>query len=37
MTAVCSVGLDMIGVPGDTTAFIERGGHIPVPIHSFKN
>lgn len=95
MTAVCSVGLDMIAVPGDTTAatisgliadeaaigminnkttavrvipatgkqvgesvefgglfgrapvmpinssqptaFIERGGHIPAPIHSFKN
>jgi uncharacterized protein (UPF0210 family) len=95
MTAVCSVGLDMIAVPGDTTAasisgmiadeaaigminnkttavrvipatgkqvgdsvefgglfgrapvmainpsqpqaFIQRGGHIPAPIHSFKN
>lgn len=95
MTAVCSVGLDMIAVPGDTTAatisgliadeaaigminnkttavrvipatgkqvgdsvefgglfgrapvmpinpsqptaFIDRGGHIPAPIHSFKN
>ncbi|GEO78433.1 hypothetical protein FD29_GL001482 [Companilactobacillus mindensis DSM 14500] len=95
MTAVCSVGLDMIAIPGDTTAetisgmiadeasigvinnkttavriipatgkkvgdevefgglfgrapvmavntnspkdFIHRGGHIPSPIHSFKN
>ncbi|MQS53534.1 PFL family protein [Companilactobacillus mishanensis] len=95
MTAVCSVGLDMIAIPGDTTAetisgmiadeaaigvinnkttavriipatgktvgdsvefgglfgrapimpvntnspanFINRGGHIPSPIHSFKN
>ncbi|GLB46257.1 UPF0210 protein [Philodulcilactobacillus myokoensis] len=95
MTAVCSVGLDMIAVPGDTSAdsisgmiadeagigminnkttavrvipakgkkvgdtiefggifgsapvmpintkspsrFIQRGGHIPAPIHSFKN
>ena len=95
MTAVCSVGLDMIAVPGDTSAasisgmiadeaaigminnkttavrvipatgktvgdevvfgglfgrapvmrvntsqpaeFIKRGGHIPAPIHSFKN
>ena len=95
MTAVCSVGLDMIAVPGDTTAetisgiiadesaigminqkttavrvipvigkgvgetvefggllgyapimpvnpfscdaFVERGGRIPAPIHSFKN
>jgi len=95
MTAVCSVGLDMIAIPGDTTAetisgmiadeaaigvinnkttavriipatgksvgdevefgglfgrapvmpvntnspadFIHRGGHIPAPIHSFKN
>ncbi|MFC6182134.1 PFL family protein [Lactiplantibacillus daowaiensis] len=95
MTAVCSVGLDMIAVPGDTTAatisgmiadeaaigminnkttavrvipatgqqvgdsiefgglfgrapimavnpsqptaFVQRGGHIPAPIHSFKN
>ncbi|WP_318765723.1 PFL family protein [Lactiplantibacillus carotarum] len=95
MTAVCSVGLDMIAVPGDTSAesisgmiadeaaigminnkttavrvipatgkgvgdevefgglfgrapvmrvnpsqpaaFIHRGGHIPAPIHSFKN
>ncbi|EQM52521.1 hypothetical protein N692_09550 [Lactiplantibacillus plantarum EGD-AQ4] len=95
MTAVCSVGLDMIAVPGDTSAatisgmiadeaaigminnkttavrvipatgkdvgeavefgglfgsapvmpvnqnqpttFINRGGHIPAPIHSFKN
>lgn len=95
MTCVCSVGLDMIAVPGDTTAetiagiiademmigiinqkttavrlipaynkkagdkisfggllgyapvmnvnkfsckeFIDRGGHIPAPIHSFKN
>ncbi|MFB9770255.1 PFL family protein [Lactiplantibacillus modestisalitolerans] len=95
MTAVCSVGLDMIAIPGDTSAasisgmiadeaaigminnkttavrvipapgktvgdevtfgglfgrapvmpvntsqpqaFIQRGGHIPAPIHSFKN
>jgi len=95
MTAVCSVGLDMIAIPGDTTAetisgmiadeasigvinnkttavriipatgkkvgddvefggifghapvmavntnspaaFVNRGGHIPSPIHSFKN
>jgi uncharacterized protein (UPF0210 family) len=95
MTAICSVGLDMIAVPGDTPAetisamiadeaaigvinnkttavrvipapgkavgemvefggllgrapvmavnsyssadFIARGGHIPAPIHSFKN
>lgn len=95
MTAVCSVGLDMIAIPGDTPAttiaamiadeaaigminnkttavrvipavgakvgdnvefggllgrspvmpvnaassadFIARGGHIPAPIHSFKN
>lgn len=95
MTAVCSVGLDMIAVPGKTTAatisailadeaaigvinnkttairvipvpgkdvgeeidfgglfgrapimrvnqsspaaFVDRGGHIPAPIHSFKN
>ncbi|AVI94138.1 conserved protein of unknown function [Oenococcus oeni] len=95
MTSVCSVGLDMIAIPGDTpastisamiadeaaigvqnnkttavrvipvpgksvgdsidfggllgrapimpviekssTAFINRGGHIPAPIHSFKN
>ena len=94
MTSVCSVGLDMIAVPGDTPAttiaamiadeaaigvqnnkttavrvlpttglkleiwsitvlagtapvmpvvpkssadFINRGGHIPAPIHSFKN
>jgi len=95
MTAVCSVGLDMFAVPGDTpaetisaiiadeaaigvinnkttavrvivapgskegdmlefggllgrapvmpvnpnrsTAFIKRGGHIPAPVHSFKN
>jgi uncharacterized protein (UPF0210 family) len=95
MTAICSVGLDMIAIPGDTPAttiaamiadeaaigvinqkttavrlipardskvgdqiefggllgtapvmkvnakssadFIARGGHIPAPIHSFKN
>ncbi|EQC78782.1 hypothetical protein HSIEG1_569 [Enterococcus sp. HSIEG1] len=95
MTAICSVGLDMIAIPGDTTAetiaamiadeaaigvinhkttavriipakekqvgdriefggllgtapvmkvnpaksadFIQRGGRIPAPIHSFKN
>ena len=79
MTCVCSVGLDMIAIPGDTKAstkttavrlipvigkgvgetvefggllgyapimpvnqfsceaFVERGGRIPAPIHSFKN
>ena len=56
MTCVCSVGLDMIAVPGDTSEetisgiiademalgmvnerFVNRGGRIPAPIHSFKN
>ena len=78
MTCVCSVGLDMIAIPGDTKAttisgiiademaigmvnqtvefggllgyapvmpvnpfscdaFVNRGGRIPAPIHSFKN
>ena len=79
MTCVCSVGLDMIAIPGDTPAttisgiiademaigmvnqkttavggllgyapimpvnkfscadFVNRGGRIPAPIHSFKN
>ena len=79
MTCVCSVGLDMIAIPGDTSAetiagiiadeaaigmvnqkttesedrkryapvmpvntfdcstFVNRGGRIPAPIHSFKN
>ena len=63
MTAICSVGLDMIAIPakdkkvGDSvefggllgtapvmrtnsaksTDFIQRGGRIPAPIHSFKN
>lgn len=27
MTCVCSVGLDMIAVPGDTPAFDHRGHH----------
>ena len=43
MTCVCSVGLDMGRAPvmpvhdGDSSKFVNRGGLIPAPIHSFKN
>jgi uncharacterized protein (UPF0210 family) len=41
MTTVCSVGLDMVAVPGDTSAatlvFHARRGRIPAPLQSYRN